>query len=124
MRRTSIFIGCFLALQLALPLSYYTCREDKNDERFAWRMFSPVRYKTCQPTFTVGGKKARLMRTFHESWVRIAQRGRKVVIERMAQRLCDDNEGKEVRITLACRKLGGRTEVTGGKWDYCKTGAW
>jgi len=123
-RGTSVFIGCFLALQLALPLSYYTCNDDKNDERFAWRMFSPVRYTQCATQFTVDGERVRLTKTFHESWAKIADRGRKVVIRRMAQRLCDDNEGKQVRVRLECRELNGRRSVSGGQWDFCSTGAW
>ena len=124
MRRTSIFIGCFLALQLALPLSYYTCREDKNDERFSWRMFSPVRLTNCSATFSVDGARVQLTRTFHESWGRIANRGREVVIRRMAERLCADNQGKQVRIRLDCRKVGGRKSTSGGLWDFCATGSW
>lgn len=122
MRRTSIFIGGFLALQLALPLSYYTCREDKNDERFAWRMFSPVRETSCAVEFRVDGELVALKKTFHESWPEIAARGRRVVIRKMAARLCADNPGKQVKVRLSCRKLGGRRSTSGGVWDFCKTG--
>ena len=37
------FIAVFIATQLVLPLRYYVLRDDEHDERFAWRMFSPMR---------------------------------------------------------------------------------
>jgi hypothetical protein len=41
------FIIAFLAVQLLLPLHYYLVRHDPHDERFAWRMFSPMRMADC-----------------------------------------------------------------------------
>ena len=37
------FILVFVLSQLLLPLHYYVGRRDPHDERFAWRMFSPMR---------------------------------------------------------------------------------
>lgn len=124
MRRTSIFIGCFLAIQLALPLSYYTCRQDKFDERFAWRMFSPTRFTHCAVRFTVNGKPENLHQTFHEAWVNLAKRARRDVLESMAKRLCSDNKDADVRLLMSCRALNGkRSRPFGGAWNFCETGA-
>ncbi|MBW2464764.1 MAG: hypothetical protein JRH11_24155, partial [Deltaproteobacteria bacterium] len=41
-RKKNTLIVAFLAFQLLLPLRYYM-GSDEFDERFAWRMFSPIR---------------------------------------------------------------------------------
>jgi hypothetical protein len=43
----NLFIVGWVGLQVALPLSYYL-GDDRFDERFAWRMFSPVRLSECR----------------------------------------------------------------------------
>jgi len=122
-RRTSIFIGLFLAIQLALPLSYYTCRQDTFDERFAWRMFSPTRFIKCSVSFTVNGKRENLHQTFHEAWVNLAKRARRDVLWHMADRLCHDNKGADVRLRMTCRALHGkRSQPYTGAWDFCRAG--
>lgn len=113
------FVAAFLALQLALPLEYYACRDDAHDERFAWRMFSPERMVQCAPTFLVGGERARLDRTFHEAWIELARRGRLAVLEAMGARLCEEHPGKDVRLDLRCKTIEGRVETWGGS-DLCK----
>jgi len=112
-------IVAFVAVQLLAPLHYYALRRDRNDERFAWRMFSPKRMMTCEPTFLVGGEKAKLAGIFHEGWIELAKRGRFAVLEEMGAQLCRDNPGKDVRLDLQCRHVDGTTDRWGGS-DLCK----
>ena len=113
------FIAAFVALQVLLPLHYYTVRRDPHDERFAWRMFSPMRMIQCQPAFTVDDKPFALAGRFHEAWIEIAQRGRFSVIEAMASTLCREHRGARVVVQLSCRQLDGSTETWGG-YDMCR----
>ncbi len=55
----SLFIGAWLVLQFALPVSYYVDGGDPLDERFAWRMFSPSRMVRCQADLYSGGPDQR-----------------------------------------------------------------
>src|SRR5678815_75707 len=123
LRSPSLFIGIFLAVQLLLPLTYYTVRTDRHDERWAWRMFSPERMVHCEPTFLVDERREKvdLMHTFHEAWSEIAGRGRLGVIERMAKELCKTHD--EVRGEMKCRALGEKRsfDVTEG-YDVCLLG--
>jgi hypothetical protein len=117
-------IVAFVAVQLLAPLHYYTAREDKHDERFAWRMFSPMRMMQCDPTpghtmFTVDGAPVEMLRTFHEAWNEIARRGRIVVLEAMAAKLCREHPGADVRLDLTCVDLTGVPESIGG-FDLCE----
>jgi hypothetical protein len=114
-----VVIAIVLAVQLLAPLDYYACRTDPHDERFAWRMFSPVRMIACEPTFLVDREPVRLAATFHEGWIEIAKRGRFRVLEAMGAKLCRANPGKEVRLDLQCKTLGGGTESWGGA-DLCQ----
>jgi hypothetical protein len=128
------FIAAFVLIQLALPLHYYLARKDRHDERFAWRMFSPMRSVVCSdpddvgivpasgrrpPRFTVDGVVVPLGGEFHEAWIETAKRGRYVVIEKMAARLCTRNPGKVVKLSMTCRYLDGSTEDIGG-FDLCQ----
>lgn len=124
MKRTLVFIHLFLAVQIALPLYYYQGRRDRNDERFAWRMFSPTRMLTCQPRFFVGQPKRPVnpYGVFHEAWVNLARRGRLVVVEQMAARLCRENPGEPVYVDLQCRGVGDERQSHGG-WDMCAIGS-
>jgi hypothetical protein len=99
------FILAFLAIQLVAPLHYYLVRRDPHDERFAWRMFSPMRMAKCEANVAVNGQSINLYSEFHEAWVRLAERGRFVVIEEMAEKLCDDHKGKRVEVSLDCTYL-------------------
>jgi hypothetical protein len=118
-RAILIFIGVWLAVQVGAPLHYYLFREDRHDERFAWRMFSPTRMMTCNPVFEVDGQRQPLGTVFHEAWVEIAKRGRFVVLEAMGRRLCALHPGQEVRLDLQCKTVDGKGERWGGA-DLCK----
>ncbi len=113
------FIIAFLAVQLLLPLQYYLTRKDPHDERFAWRMFSPMRMSRCTPSVTIDGRHFSLGIEFHEAWVEIANRGRYVVVEAMAARLCAKHPGSKVELSLACTYLDRESARIGG-WDMCK----
>ena len=113
------FIFVFLAVQLLLPLRYYVAHRDPHDERFAWRMFSPMRMARCNARFALDGRPIDLGRTFHEAWLELASRGRFVVIEAMAAHLCDQNPGKSVTVSLDCKYVD-RDETTYGGHDMCK----
>lgn len=113
------FILAFLASQLLIPLHYYTVRTDPHDERFAWRMFSPMRMARCQSQFTVDRQPVVLGSNFHEAWLEMVDRGRMYVIEQMAHELCRDNPGKAVEVTLQCT-YQDRPAATYGGFDVCK----
>jgi hypothetical protein len=120
-----IFIHLFLVVQLALPIWYYAGRRDKNDERFAWRMFSPTRMIKCTREFYVGPSPQPIsnLSEFHEAWDTVAARGRRVVIEHMAQHLCDKNPDKEVRVKSVCTGIDGKQEtLSAGVWNFCELG--
>src|ERR1051325_5081922 len=87
------FILAFFTIQLLAPLHYYLVRRDPHDERYAWRMFSPMRMAQCKADLSVDGQPVNLYSKFHEAWIEIAQRGRFVVIEEMAAKLCEQNQG-------------------------------
>lgn len=129
------FIAAFIAVQLVAPLHYYVMRHDRHDERFAWRMFSPMRFVVCSdpddtaikqvnrrrpPRFTVGDQAPVALDTvFHEAWIELARRGRYSVLERMGQTLCAANFGVPVKLEMACMYLDGtRENVTAD--DLCK----
>jgi len=122
-RRALLFIHLYLALQIALPLTYYYARRDKYDERFAWRMFSAERMVHCRPIFRVDGKPERLGEEFHEAWLTIASRGRREVLEAIAARLCADHPGKPVTLELTCKTVDKKIEEpSAGLWDLCEKG--
>ena len=108
------FIAAFVLVQLLLPLHYYLGRLDSNDERFAWRMFSPTRMVKCEVSMTVDGQPVPMTREFHQAWIEVAQRGRFVVIEEMAASLCAKNPGKRVDVTLDCTYLDRPAARYGG----------
>jgi hypothetical protein len=108
------FILAFFAIQLLAPLHYYLVRRDPHDERYAWRMFSPMRMARCTPSMSVDGAPVQLFGKFHEAWVEVAQRGRFVVIEEMAAKLCEQNPGKPVAVTLDCTYLDRPAARYGG----------
>jgi hypothetical protein len=82
-----------VALQIAIPASYYLRDADHDDERFAWRMFSGVRLKRCTALVREhrGGKVApvTLRGVLHSSWIHALERGRVRVIEQFLRSRCD-----------------------------------
>ncbi len=113
------FILLVIASQLLLPLHYYLARRDRHDERFAWRMFSPMRMAQCRPVFKVDDKPAPVGEMFHEAWLEIAKRGRFRVIEAMAAELCARNPGSAVTVLLTCTYVDRAEPVQYGGWNMC-----
>jgi hypothetical protein len=113
----TVLILSFIAVQVCLPLLYYT-RRDPHDERFAWRMFSPMRMARCEPHFQLDSKELVLDTTFHDAWVTLATRGRFVVIEAMAAFLCNKHPGSSLTVTVDCQYLD-REAVRYGGYDMC-----
>jgi hypothetical protein len=113
------FIAVFVVVQLLLPLHYYLVRRDPHDERFAWRMFSPMRMARCTPKVVLDGKPLELESEFHEAWLELAERGRFVVIEAMAEHLCRKHPGSSVVVTVDCNYLDRDADSYGG-FDMCQ----
>ena len=123
-RGPTALIIALLAVQLLVPLGYYTVRRDRSDDRFAWRMFSAEPAPRCRARFLVGEERrpVRLEQTFDEAWRALARRGRVLVVERMARHLCTRHPGQAVRVDLICRQGDGELEPISGDWDVCLTG--
>lgn len=113
------FIAVFVLVQLLVPLEYYVGRRDPHDERFAWRMFSPMRMTRCVPHVSIDGRPLSLPSEFHEAWLELAERGRFVVIEAMAAKLCREHAGASVEVSLDCTYLD-RAPRTWGGYDMCR----
>ena len=112
------FITLFIAIQVALPLHYYLLRRDRHDERFAWRMFSPIRMVKCDVTMTRDDQPIALGKEFHEAWLKLAERGRRTVIEAMGHQLCQRYKNSAIVARAACRPLEGEPYYMGG-FDLC-----
>ncbi len=144
-KRTSIAVHAILVVLIAAPLQYYLLNDDRRDERFAWRMFSPLRSEKCGTQFLLGENKAPIKASdsFHSAWVGLAQRGRQQVIEAMGRVLCEQHSGQPLRIRIQCETHPGSTDgkkgalydrrreasdddvelVARGLFDFCETGA-
>lgn len=127
-RRINLFLGLFLAFQLATPLTYYV-RDDPYDERFAWRMFSAIRMHSCRTRAVerVGDdptvRRVDLRKTIHIAWIRLLQRNRPDVIRAFLERRCEETEVQRARIINQCVGAGGeRTDPLIYTRD-CATGA-
>jgi hypothetical protein len=109
----------FVLGQLLLPLHYYVANRDDHDERFAWRMFSPMRMTRCQVNITRDDQPVPLGKEFHEAWLELASRGRLRVLEEMGARLCAQKPSSSVRIFLDCTYLDRKEPVRIGGFDIC-----
>lgn len=92
-RVVSVALWLLVAVQVAIPASYYLWRSPGDDERFAWRMFSAVRLKRCTVSVfddeaASAGPGIVLAHAAHASWVRSMTRGRQRVIERFLATRC------------------------------------
>jgi hypothetical protein len=112
------FILAFVAVQLAIPLRYYIQHRDPHDERFAWRMFSPMRMARCTPSFTKDDAPINMTAEFHEAWNELVERGRFTVIEAMGAELCKRYPKTVIRVSLECTYLEDEPRHYGG-YDMC-----
>jgi hypothetical protein len=113
------FIVVFVLAQLLLPLHYYVNHRDPHDERFAWRMFSPMRMAKCVPKVVLDGNPFDLRTEFHEAWTEIVSRGRFVVIEEMGAKLCEKHPGSVITVSLDCSYID-RPDYSWGGYDICQ----
>jgi len=108
-----------VASQLLIPLHYYLpSHRDPHDERFAWRMFSPIRMAKCEPKFSVDGTPLDLGTRFHEAWIELARR-RFHVVERMGETLCAKQPTSSVEVTFECKYIDDSRERYGG-FNMCQ----
>ena len=108
---TRIGIVLFLLIQMLLPLRYYTISDNPYDERFAWRMFSPIRMLSCDPQFRLDGERLQLETEFHTAWITLLKRGRPAVVEEAGRHLCERYPEREVTFYYRCRELNGEIQV-------------
>ncbi len=107
-------ITLFVASQVIIPLSYYI-GEGGHDERFAWRMFSPVRLAGCTVSATDhtsgSAEPIRLSRELHVVWINLLKRARTGVVEGAIDHLCSaratGGTEPDVRLKLECRTPHG-----------------
>jgi hypothetical protein len=101
-----------LLAQIALPSSYYLWRADREDERFAWRMFSAVRFRSCSVQVTdrlpAGERPVALDEALHASWIGALRRGRERVIERFLASRCAQHEVTASTLLRSCREVDGQ----------------
>ena len=110
----SAFIALVLASQLLLPLRYYV-GDDLFDERFAWRMFSPIRVTACRVEWFEVRDGARLPLQPSEDipvpWVSLMTRARRSVISTYARRRCEQMSGSldepDLRAAVTCAHPDG-----------------
>lgn len=112
-RKANLVIVAFLLTMVLTPLSYYTVRSDRYDERFAWRMFSSVRMVKCDPRWTIGdpGEQVPIEEHFHMAWVGNARRGRGIIVDRMTEQLCETHQGQSVRLHMNCEAIDGTSDL-------------
>jgi hypothetical protein len=131
--RTNLLIGVYLLVQIALPLSYYL-RADKSDERFAWRMFSSVKYlqQTCIVSlgeWRPGGKLRPLPRDefigkVPYGWMQYLHRDRREVVGKFLGRYCAANPDiVELELLRKCAAPDGRRDTLESLKMDCRTGA-
>lgn len=107
-------IAAFVIIQIALPLSYYVGRSDSPlapfDERFAWRMFSPVRLAKCQvrvydATHGNMNQTISLSRELHVVWVKLLNRARPSIVDGVVDRFCQQRGADaDVRLSMVCTR--------------------
>jgi hypothetical protein len=108
-RRKSALLWLLVLVQLAIPSSYYLVRADHEDERFAWRMFSALRFRNCnvQAFEQIAGQERSiaLSSTLHASWIGALRRGRGRVIGHFLESRCAQNGVESATIERRCREV-------------------
>lgn len=100
--RDHLIVLLFLSLQLGVPISYYL-GDDVYDERFAWRMFSPIRMVKCDVRFSETPditQAIRLDREIGETWINWMRRGHHRVIDGYARFHCQQASAKGEEASL------------------------
>lgn len=122
----SLLLWSLVALQVLVPSLYYWREQSVDDERFAWRMFSALRFRRCrveaQEEDRAGAHALDLAVVLHASWIGLLQRGRRDVIERLLESRCREPERTGATLLRACLELDG-TRVPLERYQYtCATG--
>ena len=110
-------VAAFLVAQIGMPLSYYV-GDDIYDERFAWRMFSPIRMVKCQVAISEGPtgkpKPLKLSRELALPWTNWMKRGHRRVLTAFAKQRCkageSSNESFAVHAQLNCKLPDGEVD--------------
>lgn len=120
------FLGLLIAFQLIVPLTYYV-RDDRYDERFAWRMFSAVRLHTCRTSATEetgsGARPIRLGQVVHRAWANHMSRNRRDVVHAFLRRRCDEESVERVTVRNDCVATDGTPLEPQVYERECATGA-
>jgi hypothetical protein len=114
-RLSNVFIGAFLAVQIAMPLSYYL-RDHDYDERFSWRMFSTLRLRDCKilvnetPRGSNTNQAVAIERDVQVAWLRLLERMRTSVVDKYLQRRCERQGGaiERVEFVRTCKDTDGK----------------
>jgi hypothetical protein len=114
-RLTNVFIGAFLAFQVAMPLRYYLGDRDY-DERFSWRMFSTLRLRDCDVRVSEtlrAGETSReepvaIERDVQVAWVRLLERMRRAVVDKYLLRRCEREHVERVEYVRTCKDTDGQ----------------
>jgi hypothetical protein len=107
-----VFLWLLLLAQLAIPSSYYLWRADREDERFAWRMFSALRFRSCRIEVSESShgidRHVALSAALHASWIGTLRRGRERVIEHFLESRCAQAGVDNATLVRTCRELDNR----------------
>lgn len=108
----SALLWLLLLAQLLIPASYYLWRADREDERFAWRMFSSLRFRSCRvkvsERFEGQERPLALAPVLHASWIGALRRGRERVIERFLASRCSQQGVSAATLVRTCREVDER----------------
>jgi hypothetical protein len=110
-RLISVGIAAYLTWQVVLPLHYYL-RENRRDERFAWRIFSASMIPPYRCDVRVqelpSGSDVDLTRTLHDAWTTALRHGQDVVVERLLHTRCESSALVDaVEFSRMCRRDDG-----------------
>lgn len=126
-RATNLFIALFVASQLAMPMSYYA-GDRTFDERFAWRMFSPIRVTSCDVRWYEGATRTRVQpySEIGAPWVSLMARARESVIVAYARHRCAQMRGRHeqpaLRVHVACDHPDGQRRTLATPFvNLCET---
>jgi len=128
-RLANLFIGAFLAFQIAMPLSYYLGAHDY-DERFSWRMFSTLRLQDCaiqvnETLRDAGSSRAQAVaieRDVQVAWVRLLERMRTAVVDAYLRRRCEGEHVERVEFVRTCKDTDGKPLATQRRSLQCGQG--
>ncbi|MEM7243745.1 MAG: hypothetical protein AAF533_00295 [Acidobacteriota bacterium] len=118
-----VFLVVFIAVQVLLPLHYYTLREDRFDERFAWRMFSSVSMMRCESVFHRNGELVDIEEAVPATWAKMLKKRRASAVRHaMIQRLCESAPDAVVTLDLRCKgKKQPEVVLEDGETNLCET---